>query len=82
MSEVTGDLEKAIAASSQVLAVRGRVLPATLDHMVLWAEFEDGRYVEESRIFLKLKARLNILVVIQIIPRDYLKRSKISTKQI
>jgi uncharacterized cofD-like protein len=51
MSEVTGDLEKAIAASSQVLAVRGRVLPATLDHMVLWAEFEDGRYVEgESHI--------------------------------
>ena len=51
MSEVTGDLEKAIAASSQVLAVRGRVLPATLDHVVLWAEFEDGRYVEgESKI--------------------------------
>ncbi|MFN5861991.1 MAG: 2-phospho-L-lactate transferase CofD family protein, partial [Pseudanabaena sp.] len=40
MSEVTGDLEKAIAASSQVLAVRGRVLPATLEHMVLWAELE------------------------------------------
>jgi uncharacterized cofD-like protein len=51
MSEVTGDLEKAIAASSQVLAVRGRVLPATLDQVVLWAEFEDGRYVEgESKI--------------------------------
>lgn len=51
MSEVTGDLEKAIAASSQVLAVRGRVLPATLDHMVLWAELEDGRYIEgESNI--------------------------------
>ncbi|MCA6572152.1 MAG: uridine diphosphate-N-acetylglucosamine-binding protein YvcK [Pseudanabaena sp.] len=51
MSEVTGDLEKAIAASSQVLAVRGRVLPATLEHMVLWAELEDGRYVEgESNI--------------------------------
>ena len=51
MSEVTGDLEKAIAASSQVLAVRGRVLPATLEHMVLWAEMEDGRYIEgESNI--------------------------------
>ncbi|MDX2254283.1 MAG: gluconeogenesis factor YvcK family protein [Pseudanabaenaceae cyanobacterium bins.39] len=51
MSEVTGDLEQAIAASSHVLAVRGRVLPATLDHMVLWAEMEDGRYIEgESNI--------------------------------
>lgn len=51
MAEITGDLEKAIAASSQVLAVRGRVLPATLADMVLWAELEDGRYIEgESNI--------------------------------
>ncbi len=51
MSEVTGDLEKAIAASSRVLAVRGRVLPATLDNMVLWALLTDGREIEgESRI--------------------------------
>jgi uncharacterized cofD-like protein len=51
MSEITGDLEKAVTASSQVLAVRGRVLPATLDDMVLWADLEDGRYIEgESKI--------------------------------
>jgi uncharacterized cofD-like protein len=58
MSEVTGDLEKAIAASSQVLAVRGRVLPATLDHMVLWAEFEDGRYVEGESNIPKAKGKI------------------------
>lgn len=51
MSEVTGDLERAIAASSKVLAVRGRVLPATLTDVCLWAELEDGRRVEgESHI--------------------------------
>nr|WP_283760358.1 YvcK family protein [Roseofilum casamattae] len=51
MSEVTGDLEQAIAASSQVLAIRGQVLPATLADVNLWAEMADGRYVEgESRI--------------------------------
>ncbi|MEB3336731.1 MAG: gluconeogenesis factor YvcK family protein [Leptolyngbyaceae bacterium] len=51
MSEVTGDLEQAIAASSQVLAVRGRVLPATLSDVRLWAELEDGRRIEgESNI--------------------------------
>jgi len=51
MSEVTGDLEKAIAASSKVLAVRGRVLPATLTDVRLWAQLEDGRRVEgESQI--------------------------------
>ncbi len=51
MSEITGDLERAIAASSQVLAVRGRVLPATLSDVRLWAELADGRRIEgESNI--------------------------------
>ncbi|HHP7243743.1 MAG TPA: gluconeogenesis factor YvcK family protein [Elainellaceae cyanobacterium] len=51
MSEVTGDLERAIAASSKVLAVRGQVLPATLIDMRLWAELSDGRRIEgESSI--------------------------------
>ncbi|MDJ0714531.1 MAG: YvcK family protein [Prochloraceae cyanobacterium] len=51
MSEISGDWEKAIAASSQVLAVRGRVLPATLSDVSLWAELADGRFIEgESNI--------------------------------
>jgi uncharacterized cofD-like protein len=51
MSEITGDLQKAVSASSQVLAVRGRVLPSTLDDMMLWADLEDGRHIEgESKI--------------------------------
>jgi uncharacterized cofD-like protein len=51
MSEVTGDLERAIAAISKVLAVRGQVLPATLSDMRLWAELSDGRRIEgESNI--------------------------------
>ena len=51
MSEITGDLERAIAASSKVLAVRGKVLPATLTDVRLWAELTDGRVIEgESNI--------------------------------
>ncbi|AOW98281.1 hypothetical protein BJP34_01455 [Moorena producens PAL-8-15-08-1] len=51
MSDITGDLEQAVAASSQVLAVRGRVLPATLTDVSLWAELADGRRIEgESNI--------------------------------
>ncbi len=46
MSEITGDLEQAIAASSNVLAVRGQVLPATLSDVRLWAELADGRRIE------------------------------------
>jgi len=51
MSDITGDLERAVAASSKVLAVRGQVLPATLSDVRLWAELEDGRLIEgESNI--------------------------------
>jgi uncharacterized cofD-like protein len=51
MSDITGDLERGIAASSKVLAIQGRVLPATLTHVDLWAELADGRRIEgESRI--------------------------------
>ncbi len=51
MSDITGDLEQAIAASSKVLAIRGQVLPATLSDVHLWAELGDGRRVEgESSI--------------------------------
>ncbi|MDE5075398.1 MAG: YvcK family protein [Trichodesmium sp. St5_bin2_1] len=46
MSEVTGDLERAVAASSKVLAVQGQVLPATLADVYLWAELADGRRIE------------------------------------
>lgn len=51
LSEITGDFEQAIAASSKVLAVRGQVLPATLSDVKLWAELSDGRIIEgESNI--------------------------------
>jgi uncharacterized cofD-like protein len=51
MSEITGDLERAVVASSKVLAIRGRVLPATLTDVSLWAELSDGRRIEgESSI--------------------------------
>lgn len=51
LSDITGDFERAIAASSKVLAIRGHVLPATLSDVRLWAELADGRYIEgESNI--------------------------------
>jgi len=55
MASVTGNFERAIAESSRVLAVRGRVLPSTLEHVTLCAEVagngEESRQVEgESQI--------------------------------
>lgn len=51
MSEITGDFVKAIQEVSKVLAVRGRVLPSTLNQVVLCAELGDGTIIEgETRI--------------------------------
>lgn len=38
MAAVTGSFEKGLAECSRVLAVRGRVLPSTLEHLTLCAE--------------------------------------------
>lgn len=51
MCRVTGDMVSAIKESSNVLNIRGRVLPSTLDNVMLCAEFEDGTVAQgESEI--------------------------------
>ena len=42
MTKVTGDFDEAIKESSKVLAIRGNVVPSTLDKVTLVAEHEDG----------------------------------------
>ena len=45
LAEVTGDFERAVAESTHVLKVRGRVLPSTVDDVVLHAQLEGGGQV-------------------------------------
>ena len=48
---ITGNMVRAVKESSNVLNIRGVVLPATLDDMKLAAKFEDGRIIKgESNI--------------------------------
>ncbi|RAQ47045.1 hypothetical protein B9S53_05210 [Arthrospira sp. O9.13F] len=58
MGEVTGDLERAIAASSKVLAIRGQVLPATLSDVHLWAKLEDGRRIHGESSITEAKGKI------------------------
>jgi uncharacterized cofD-like protein len=64
MTEITGDFEQAVKESSKVLAVRGQVLPSTLQDVVLCAEMSDGEVIsgesdisragkKVQRVFLK-----------------------------
>jgi uncharacterized cofD-like protein len=51
LCSITGDMVSAVKESSKVLAIRGRVLPSTLEDMRLIAEMEDGRIIKgESNI--------------------------------
>lgn len=51
MAEITGDFEKAIEKTSEILAIRGRVLPSTVESVILVGTMADGREVTgESKI--------------------------------
>jgi len=46
MTRLTGDFEKAIRETSKVLALRGQVIPSTLNNVTLVAEHKDGSVTE------------------------------------
>ena len=51
MCAITGNMVNAVKESSNILSIRGRVLPSTLDDMRLVAEMEDGSIIKgESNI--------------------------------
>lgn len=53
MTRITGDFEKAVKETSNILAIRGRVLPATIEDVRLQAELEDGTFVEGETSIVK-----------------------------
>ncbi|PIP20484.1 MAG: hypothetical protein COX40_04470 [Candidatus Omnitrophica bacterium CG23_combo_of_CG06-09_8_20_14_all_40_11] len=59
MTQITGDFETAIKESSKVLAIRGSVIPSTVDKVNLVAEYRDGSFMEgeakipEQKLFIK-----------------------------
>jgi len=58
LAGVTGDFLEAIKVSTEVLAIKGRIYPSTVQDVSLIAEFEDGRIARgETNI---VKARLPI----------------------
>lgn len=45
LAGVTGDFLEAIKVSSEVLAIKGRIFPSTVEDIALVAELEDGRVI-------------------------------------
>jgi len=63
MSKVTGDFDRAIKESSKVLAIRGRVIPSTLENVSLIAEFDDGSIVEGETNITAVKRPLKKIML-------------------
>lgn len=61
LCSITGDMVRAVKESSNVLSIRGRVLPSTLDDMKLVAEMDDGRIVRGESTIPKAHGKIKRL---------------------
>ncbi len=48
LAKTTGSYKKALAEAGRILAIKGKVLPATLDNVHICVELEDGTIIEEE----------------------------------
>lgn len=58
MSEITGDFVTAIQEMSRILAVRGRVIPSTLEPVQLKARMSDGREISGETAIRRYGGRI------------------------
>jgi uncharacterized cofD-like protein len=54
-TEMTGDFSESIFKMSQILSVKGKVIPFTLNNLTLCAEFEDGSVVQGEAEIHKIR---------------------------
>ncbi|MBE3519481.1 MAG: YvcK family protein [Firmicutes bacterium] len=67
MTEMTGDFQLAVRTMSRILAVKGKVLPATLEDVVLEASLEDGRVIRGEHLIPQAKGKIRD---VRLIPPD------------
>jgi len=61
LTGVTGDFLEAIKVSSEVLAIKGRIFPSTIEDVALVAELEDGRVIRGETNIVESRSRIRNL---------------------
>ncbi|MCI0485971.1 MAG: YvcK family protein [Blastocatellia bacterium] len=61
LTGVTGDFLEAIKVTSEVLAIKGRIFPSTMEDVTLVAELEDGRVIEGETKIVESRSRIKRL---------------------
>jgi len=64
MTAITGGLDNAISKCAEVLAIRGKVLPVTLDSAKLKAKLSDGSIVFGESKISESKKRIDLLSIV------------------
>ncbi len=63
MSEVSGDFPKAVEKSSEILAIRGKVLPSSIDDVVLCAQLKNKTLIKGENNISKSKDRIENIFI-------------------
>ena len=61
LASVTGDFLEAIKVSSEVLAIKGRIFPSTVQDVALVADLEDGRVIRGETNIVESRSRIKRL---------------------
>jgi uncharacterized cofD-like protein len=61
LTGVTGDFLEAVKATSEVLAIKGRIFPSTTEDVKLVAEVEDGRIIQGETSIVRSRSRVKRL---------------------
>jgi uncharacterized cofD-like protein len=61
LADVTGDFLEAIKLSSEVLAIKGRIFPSTMEDVELVADLEDGRLIKGETNIVNSRSRIKRL---------------------
>jgi uncharacterized cofD-like protein len=61
LAGVTGDFLEAIKVSSEVLAIKGKIFPSTIEDVALVAELEDGRVIRGETSIVESRSRIRSL---------------------
>ena len=61
LAGITGDFLEAIKVSSEVLAIKGRIFPSTVQDVALVAELVDGRVIRGETNIVESRSRIKRL---------------------
>ncbi len=71
LSEITGSMEEAIHETSRVLAVRGQILPSTMEDVQLVARTTDGHTIRGESLIAQAGVEIRDIQLEPAVPRAY-----------